>query len=311
MLVEVADGLHGLYEVAVPALQGSDGSLAPSTPVSSFAEAAEGVRRVLLFRDPHRRHDGVLADSPRCVAAITKSLLVDAGLGAMVPTTITEDDGDDDGAGGEARSQSLLSSSEGYMPFRIVQSASQLMVDMPLWFRTIGITQAVAARAAAHVLGAPSRFADTRHGRWHVYVVDGRRPSGAGSRVDATALHGTTGNDVRDVPIVIVHGLFTTSMSVLPLAFLVADTTHRLVLVPGLLDFDFGFSSSFAHAHGGAPGGSAGGGGGLGASISPLSWSDHKQVSMLIMVRQYRLPATVAATPPSVTAPPPPQRRPR
>ena len=52
----------------------------------------------------------------------------------------------------------------------------------------------------------------------------------------------TSGGD--DVPLLVLHGMFTTGSSMGPLAVLLA--AHRRVLVPDMLDFDFGWSVSNA-----------------------------------------------------------------
>ena len=230
MLHEVADTLYGVSEALAPASTAT--AAAGHHGLLTFDDVMEGVRRISLLMDPRRR--GVAAHSVEQRAAVATNLLRDAGATHLLPGS------DGTSVAGSCRDSSTTAATESggrYIPLRFGRRPADLMRDMPRWFVAGGIVQAHAVRLLAGGMGVRSAGVSTNLGDWHTYVADGR----------CTTPDGKAGVD-DNRPIVLLHGMFTTSVSVLPLGIVLAAATRRLVLIPGLLDFDFGFSRSRAEA---------------------------------------------------------------
>jgi len=110
----------------------------------------------------------------------------------------------------------------------------------PPWMVAALAASSVGGRWASVAAGFTSTFVDvpTKHGTstaLHVYDSHG----------DAAASGAP--------PLVLVHGMLTTGLCMLPLAVVLASTSGRRVLVPDLPDFEYGWSRSQRAASGGAP----------------------------------------------------------
>ncbi len=110
----------------------------------------------------------------------------------------------------------------------------------PPWMVATLAASSVGGRWASVGAGFTSTFVDvrTQHGTsttLHVYDSHGDTPpSGA-------------------PPIVLIHGMLTTGLCMLPLAVVLASCSGRRVLAPDLPDFEYGWSRSQRAARGGAP----------------------------------------------------------
>lgn len=96
---------------------------------------------------------------------------------------------------------------------------------MPLPMRVAMTASAMLGRSALAAVGMHLTRVRTKDGCFFAYDSDPPQPGGPPARR----------------PVVVVHGMFTTAQSMIPLALLLVRAGHRVVL-PDLLQFDFGFS---------------------------------------------------------------------
>lgn len=214
-------------------------------PPLTQADVHEGVRRVLVFRDARRAGTrGKLSQAQ--VAAVARDLLRETDVAAACAG----------GAAGVLRER---------VTGRLGEHPATIMQAWPTAWEVGMTTHVVGVRALMLAWGALSRFVHTPHGQYHVYVINpqGRR-------------------DAAHPPLCVLHGLFTTSVSMLPLALLLADALDRVVYVPDHLDFDFSFSRSYerqrteaAAREGRRVDANAPVQAMAGRPVSPLAWSDH------------------------------------
>ena len=219
----------------------------------------EGTRRLLHFLDRHRRRVG-RANAAQ-TAAIALAVMEDATSEALEWQSTGTACGIDqladalhdsdwvlhllaslrDAAGNRDSSSAiapLVETLDG-QPLPLARDVTATPLErreqaMPSWLVAGGIISAVGARVAAATLGFTAVSVVTRRGTWHVHAAT-LAPTGAG--------------ETWGPPIVFVHGLMTNSVSLLPLAALVAawhGSGYRpaAVIVPDLLDADFGWSRS-------------------------------------------------------------------
>ena len=219
-IAELADLLYGV------ASRPRDPQALIAVPLGDLAEA---VRRLAVLRNSKgtrlaRANSQQLSELARTLlaAARTEAAVSDTSIVGSSNSHYTDDRTD-------APSK----------PPRFVRSwterpASEFVKPLPTWWIAGGVAQAVAVRAAAPLLGFSTRTIATPAGQWFCYV--------AGAE-DASA------------PILLLlHGLFTTSVSMLPLALLLGSSGRHRVIVPDLIDFDFGFSRSSRAVGGGGAG---------------------------------------------------------
>ena len=106
----------------------------------------------------------------------------------------------------------------------------------------------VAALAASSIGG---RWASVAAGFTSTFV-DVATPHGTSTTLHVYDSHGDAAASGAP-PIVLVHGMLTTGLCMLPLAVVLASCSGRRVLAPDIPDFEYGWSRSQRAAAGGAP----------------------------------------------------------
>jgi len=133
--------------------------------------------------------------------------------------------------------------------FHLLPSILSAHKPMPLALRATLAAVAASGRTAAAALGFREARVTTSWGRWHFFVAGPepeREPSPATGAAAAAAPPAPP--PARPTPVVVVHGMFTTSASMLALAAALAHALpDRLVIVPDLLGFDFSYSRTSRH----------------------------------------------------------------
>jgi pimeloyl-ACP methyl ester carboxylesterase len=243
-------------------------------------DLVEGVRRVLLFRDPARA--GVArADVRQCIS-IAAALARDAGRPFDAAEVLARLCGGGDArlgttaadrVGSAVHSRSGGGSGE-YVVNLLERHPGERTAAMPAVFVAGAMAQAVYCRLLCQALGFDTHEFSTPHGTFFAYTygLDVVRPGALRHRYRPAPAVGTEPVDVP-APLVLLHGMFTSSSSMLPLALLLADKLDdRPVIVPDLLDFDFGFSRSHARL---AAERNGSGDAASALRVSPLRWGDH------------------------------------
>lgn len=99
-------------------------------------------------------------------------------------------------------------------------SPHHMVYDMFRPVQAAMLVQSLAGKAILNGVGIVSKYCTTEHGKYHYF---------------------DSSPDTPDVPpIVMLHGMFTTAVSMGLLGALVAQ--HRRVIIPDMLEFDFGWS---------------------------------------------------------------------
>ncbi|KAA0160382.1 hypothetical protein FNF31_04184 [Cafeteria roenbergensis] len=122
--------------------------------------------------------------------------------------------------------------------FSLVPSVLATHQPMPLPIRAFLAGLTASARTAAAALGFREARVTTSWGRWHFFVAGPTPPAETAAELPA------------EPPIVVVHGLFTTSSSMLALASALSTALpHRTVILPDLMGFDFSLSRTSRERH--------------------------------------------------------------
>jgi pimeloyl-ACP methyl ester carboxylesterase len=204
----------------------------------TMSQLIEGVRRLWLYCTwPNFSTKKALPSRQQC-EAVVGSLLKEAEID---PASLPRDDPALDHT--EAEPTATVTFPSGQTETRRLWHSPHIpspgAIKVPLWVVYPYALSMAATRIALNCLGWQSRWVTTSWGEMHVY--DSGEDEGAG------------GEDDDAPPLLLVHGVFVTSHAVLGLATALRrrdragqQRRRRRVLVPDLLDFDWGFSQSGA-----------------------------------------------------------------
>jgi pimeloyl-ACP methyl ester carboxylesterase len=177
-------------------------------------ELAEGVGRIVFSVDRSGKLDPARRFLSRSQAeAIAVAVLNELGVERLVG-----------GGSPHALASKVLATPANSPTFSVVPSVLDLHQPMPSSLRFTMAAISGVALGSAVVMGVRQLRVQTPWGLWHFFALG---PSDSAER-----------------PIVLVHGMFTTSSSMLTYAVLLSRALpSRLLLVPDLLGFDFAFST--------------------------------------------------------------------